>query len=117
MKELLFSSPYRGFPSGTTDKEPSCQCKRRKRHGFDPGVRKVHWVSAWTPTPVFSLEDPGEQRSLAGHRPWGHKESDTLTQVSTHTHRGEGKELAQYHTAREQSGQGLRQATWLLGPR
>ena len=73
MKELLFSSLYRGFPGSTTDKEPSCQCKRCKRRGFDPRVRKVHWARAWTPTPVFSPENPGEQRTLAGHSPWGTK--------------------------------------------
>ena len=32
-----FLSPApRGFPGGTSDKEPACQCKRCKRHGFDP---------------------------------------------------------------------------------
>ena len=25
-----------GFPGGTSGKEPTCQCKRRKRLGFDP---------------------------------------------------------------------------------
>ena len=37
------------------------------------------------PTPVFL---PGEfhgQRSLAGCSPWGHKESNTLKLLSTHT--------------------------------
>ena len=46
----------------------------------------------------------------------GHKGSDTLKQVGTHAHRAEHKELAQYHTAREQLGQDLGQATWLPGP-
>ena len=45
--------------------------------GFDPWVRKVPWRRKWQPPPVFL---PGEfhgQRSLAGYRPWGRKESDT----------------------------------------
>ena len=25
----------RGFPESTSGKEPACQCRRRKRHGFD----------------------------------------------------------------------------------
>ena len=30
-----------GFPSGTSGKEPTCQCRRQKRLGFDPWVRKI----------------------------------------------------------------------------
>ena len=30
-----------GFPGGTSSKEPSCQCGRQKRRGFDPWVRKI----------------------------------------------------------------------------
>ena len=26
-----------GFPGGTSVKEPAFQCRRHKRHGFDPG--------------------------------------------------------------------------------
>ena len=25
-----------GFPGGASPKEPACQCRRHKRHGFDP---------------------------------------------------------------------------------
>ena len=31
----------KGFPGGTSGKEPPCQCRRHKRHGFDPWVRKI----------------------------------------------------------------------------
>ena len=50
---------------------------------------QTHWSRNWQPTPAFL---PGEfhgQRSLEGHSPWGHKESDTtkpLTHTHTHTH-------------------------------
>ena len=27
-------------------KQPACQCRRLKRHGFDPSVRKVPWKTA-----------------------------------------------------------------------
>ena len=29
------------FPGGTGGKAPTCQCRRHKRHGFDPGVGKI----------------------------------------------------------------------------
>ena len=29
------------FPGGTSGKEPACQCRRRKRRGFDPWVGKI----------------------------------------------------------------------------
>ena len=45
------------FLSGIGGKEPSCQCRRRIRHGFDPWVGKIPWRLAWQPTPVFF---PGE---------------------------------------------------------
>ena len=32
----LFYWSSGGFPGGTGGKEPNCQCRRRKRHGFDP---------------------------------------------------------------------------------
>ena len=28
------------FPGGASGKEPTCQCKRHKRRGFDPWVGK-----------------------------------------------------------------------------
>ena len=30
-----------GFPGGTSGKEPTCQCRRRKKCGFDPWVGKI----------------------------------------------------------------------------
>ena len=32
-----------GFSGGTSGKESACQCKRRKRRGFDICVRKMPW--------------------------------------------------------------------------
>ena len=29
------------FPGGTSGKEPACQCRRHKRHGFSPWVGKI----------------------------------------------------------------------------
>ena len=47
--------------------------------GRSPGEGKI-------PTPVFLLEKFHEQRRLVGYSLWGHKESDTIEQLSTHTH-------------------------------
>ena len=70
-----------GFPGGASGKEPTCQCRRHKRRGFDPWVKKIPWRRAWQPTPVFLpgespwTEKPGRLQSM------GSKESDT-TEVS-----------------------------------
>ena len=60
-----------GFPGGASGKEPPCQCRRHKRRGFDPWVRKIPlekemtthssilaWRIPWT-------EEPGWLQSLA----------------------------------------------------
>ena len=62
-----------GLSRCLSGKEASCHCRR---HGSDPWVGKIPWRRKWLSTPVFL---PGEfhgQRSLAGYRPWGQKESD-----------------------------------------
>ena len=46
---------------------------------------KIFCRKAWKPTPVFLLGEFRGQRSLAGYRPWGHKEMDTTEQLSTHS--------------------------------
>ena len=61
---------------GSGGKELTCQCRRHKRHRFDPWVGEIPWRRAWQPTPVLL---PGEfhgQKSLAGYGPKGYKESD-----------------------------------------
>ena len=55
-----------GFPGGARGKKPVCQCKRHKRHGFDPWVRKNPWRRAWEPAQIFLPGEPRGQRSLAG---------------------------------------------------
>ena len=66
-----------GFPGGTSDKEPACQCRRHKKWGFDPWVGKTPWRRAWQPTLVFLPRESHGQRSLAGYSPRGRKESNT----------------------------------------
>ena len=45
--------PVLGLPWWFSSKEPICQRRRRKRHGFDPWVGKIPWRRKWYPTPVF----------------------------------------------------------------
>ena len=55
-----------GFPSGTSGKEPACQCRR---HRFDPWVGKMPWRRAWQPSPVFLPGESHGQTSLAVYSP------------------------------------------------
>ena len=75
----------KGLPSWCSGKETTCQCRRCKRPGFDPWVRKMPWRRRWQPTPVFL---PGSPTSDS---PWGLKELDATEQLiahtDTHTHR------------------------------
>ena len=57
------------FPGGASGKEPDCQCRRWKRCGFNPWVRKIPWRRAGQPTPVSLSGEPHGQRSLAGYSP------------------------------------------------
>ena len=72
-----------GFPSGPSGKEPTCQCRRHKRCGFDPWVGKIPWSRTREPTPVFLPgepswpEDPGGLQSIGSQRVrpnWAHTE-------------------------------------------
>ena len=62
--------------------EPTCQCRRCKRRGFDPWVGKIPRRRARQPTSVFLpgeppwTEEPGGQRS-----PWGREESNTTEAI------------------------------------
>ena len=66
------------FPGGASDKgSNNCQCRRYKRCGFHPWVRKIPWRRAWQRTPVFLPGVSHGQKSLAGYHPWDRTESDT----------------------------------------
>jgi len=64
------------FSGCTRCKESACQGRRCKRPRFDLCVGKIPWRRAWQPTPVFLPRESHGQRSLVGHSPWGHKESN-----------------------------------------
>ena len=58
---------------GTSGKEPACQGRRSRKHGFDPWARKIPWRRAWQPTSVLLPRESHGQRSLAGYRPQNRK--------------------------------------------
>ena len=76
----------KGFPGGTSGKEPACQYWRRKRYGFNSSVGKVPWRRKWDSTAVFLpgespwTEEPVRLRSMGSHRV-GHDRNDLA-----HTH-------------------------------
>ena len=72
-----------GFPGGANGKEPICQCRWYRRHGFDPQIQEdpleegmathsniLAWRIPWTKKP-------------RGYSPWGHKGSET-TEANEH---------------------------------
>ena len=76
-------NPVNGFSRWLSGKEPACQCRRHKRHGFDPWVGRILCRRKWQPTPVFYPGKSQGQRSPAGYSPRGHKESDMTEHART----------------------------------
>ena len=71
------------LPRWCSGKEPTCQCRRHRRPGFNPWVGKILRGRKWQPTPVFLPRKSHGQRSLAGYSPWGHRELDTTERTHT----------------------------------
>ena len=66
-----------GFPGGSMIKNPPAMQELQEMQvqslGWEASLRSV-----WQPIPVFLPGESHGQRSLAGYRPWGHKESDMI---------------------------------------
>ena len=84
-KFIVLTRDYLGFLGSTSGKEPICQCRRCKKHGFNPWVGKIPWRRIWKPISAFLPGESHGQRSLAGCSLWGCTESDR-TEVTEHTH-------------------------------
>ena len=65
-----------GIPRWCFSEESACQCRRCKRSGFDPWVRKIPWRRKWQPTPAFLPRKSQGQSSLAGCCPWSRSKKD-----------------------------------------
>ena len=75
---LIIALYYFFLSGGKSDKEPACQCRRRKRYGFDPWVGSIPWRKKQQPTPAFLPGESHGQGSLAGCSPWGCQKLDTI---------------------------------------
>ena len=53
------------------------QCRRCKRHRFNPLIRKIPWRRKWQLTSLFLPGKFHGHRNLVGYIPRGRKESDT----------------------------------------
>ena len=78
-----------GFPDGPSSKESTCQCRRRKRHGFDPWVGKIPCSRKWESAQVFLPGKFHGQLSLSsgllhGATVQGAAESDTTERLNAH---------------------------------
>ena len=62
------------FPGGSDGKESTCNAGDL---GSIPGLGESSGGGYGDPLQYSCLENPQEQRILAGYSPWGHKESDT----------------------------------------
>ena len=76
-KYISIVFPMATLPSGTSGKEPACQCRRCKRLRFDFWVEKIHWSRKWQPSPLFLPGKFRGQRSMGNYSQWGRKELDT----------------------------------------
>ena len=64
----------------------SCQCRRCRRRGLHPWVRKIPWSRKWQPAPVFLPGKSHGHRNPEGYSPWGHKELDVRACMCVHAH-------------------------------
>ena len=58
------------------------QCRRQRTHRFDPWIRRSPEGEKWQTRCIFLPEKSHEQRSLACHGLWGHKELDMTEQLA-----------------------------------
>ena len=59
---------------GSVVKKSTCQCKRHRRHEFEPWVRKIPWRGKWQPATLFfawripRTEEPGGLQSTGSQK-------------------------------------------------
>ena len=87
-----YQPPYlgRGFPGGTSGKEPACQCRRCKRCRFDPWVGKIRWKEHGDPLQSCCLENPKDKgawramvHTVAKSQPWLKRFSSSIPGVGS----------------------------------
>ena len=81
----LIFCPHRGFSGNASVKNPSCQCRRSKRHHFNLWFRKMPWKRAWPSTPVFL---PGRSHGSRSLQATVHRDTEVGHDWSGSTHAG-----------------------------
>ena len=76
-KHILLTFIFLGFPCGASGKEPTYQCRRLNRHGFNPWIGKNPWRRKQQPIAVFLPGEFHRQRSLTGYTVHGVAQSRT----------------------------------------
>ena len=74
-----------GLPRWLRGERIHLQCRRHKRRGFDPSIRKIPWRRSWQSTQVFLPGESLGERSQTSYSLWGHKESDKTEQLNAHS--------------------------------
>ena len=77
-----------GFSRWCSDNKPAYQCRRHRRHGFNPWVRKIPpLMKKWQPNPVILPDNVHGHGSLLGYSSWGYQELD-LTELMCFADKG-----------------------------
>ena len=72
------------FPSGTSGKEPACQCRRHKKCGFNCWVRKLPWTKKMaTPSRILAWRIPVDRGAWRATVHGVTKSQTYLKQLST----------------------------------
>ena len=71
---------------GASFQEPTCQCRRHRRQGFDPWVGKVPWRRSRQRTPVsLPGESHGQRNLMEPYSPIGLQSRTQLKRFSMHS--------------------------------
>ena len=72
--------------AGTSDKEPTCQCRRHKRHKYDPQLGKIPQRRPWYPLQHSWLENPMDRGAWQATVHWVTKSQTQMKWLSMHAH-------------------------------
>ena len=75
--------PLRGFPGGTSGKQPACSCRRHKRVGLIPELRRSPGGGYSNPLQYSCLEKPMDEGAW---QTMAHRISKSRIWLSEHTH-------------------------------
>ena len=74
------------LPIKTSGKEPIYQCRRHKRHGFDPWVGEIPWRREWLTLQYSCQENPMDRETWRAMVHRVIKSQTWLKRLSIHTH-------------------------------